>query len=265
MSRRPLASAGVVHGLVYRDLNDNGIRDPDEPLEKGVAAHDRDQARPSARPTPRARSRSAASAPSPRSRSGSTRPASMIPCWSRGRRCRSSFHGRAYRPRCRSGSSAAATSKARWSRTAGSASKGSISSWSTDRARSSPPRAPTSTASSCSNACPTAIIVFAWPRARPLRRRIAADIGASVTVTADKSVASAGRDPRRAGAEHRVGRSPDCRTLTRARPTCPDMPLSVGIVRNPDWCGREDSNFHGLAATATSTLRVYQFRHDRTS
>jgi hypothetical protein len=31
------------------------------------------------------------------------------------------------------------------------------------------------------------------------------------------------------------------------------------------WCGREDSNFHGLSATATSTLRVYQFRHDRTS
>ena len=32
-----------------------------------------------------------------------------------------------------------------------------------------------------------------------------------------------------------------------------------------EWCGREDSNFHGLSATATSTLRVYQFRHDRTS
>ncbi len=31
-----------------------------------------------------------------------------------------------------------------------------------------------------------------------------------------------------------------------------------------EWCGREDSNFHGLSATATSTLRVYQFRHDRT-
>ena len=30
-----------------------------------------------------------------------------------------------------------------------------------------------------------------------------------------------------------------------------------------DWCGREDSNFHGLSPTATSTLRVYQFRHDR--
>ena len=30
------------------------------------------------------------------------------------------------------------------------------------------------------------------------------------------------------------------------------------------WCGREDSNFHGISPTATSTLRVYQFRHDRT-
>jgi hypothetical protein len=32
---------------------------------------------------------------------------------------------------------------------------------------------------------------------------------------------------------------------------------------NP-WCGQEDSNFHGLSATTTSTLRVYQFRHGRT-
>jgi len=37
------------------------------------------------------------------------------------------------------------------------------------------------------------------------------------------------------------------------------------LARLPNsWCGREDSNFHGLSATATSTLRVYQFRHDRT-
>jgi hypothetical protein len=35
-SRRPLASAGSVHALVYRDLNDNGVRDPSEPLEKGA-------------------------------------------------------------------------------------------------------------------------------------------------------------------------------------------------------------------------------------
>ena len=37
------------------------------------------------------------------------------------------------------------------------------------------------------------------------------------------------------------------------------------MVHRLSWCGREDSNFHGLSATATSTLRVYQFRHDRTS
>jgi hypothetical protein len=44
------------------------------------------------------------------------------------------------------------------------------------------------------------------------------------------------------------------------------MPEPIEIVSQfPKWCGREDSNFHGLSATATSTLRVYQFRHDRTS
>jgi hypothetical protein len=36
LSRRPLAQAGIVHALVYRDLNDNGARDPSEPLEKGA-------------------------------------------------------------------------------------------------------------------------------------------------------------------------------------------------------------------------------------
>ena len=36
-------------------------------------------------------------------------------------------------------------------------------------------------------------------------------------------------------------------------------------VDREEWCGREDSNFHGVASTATSTLRVYQFRHDRIS
>lgn len=29
------------------------------------------------------------------------------------------------------------------------------------------------------------------------------------------------------------------------------------------WCGRGDSNPHALSGTATSRLRVYQFRHDR--
>jgi hypothetical protein len=36
LSRRPLAQAGEVHAVVYRDLNDNGVRDPGEPLEKGA-------------------------------------------------------------------------------------------------------------------------------------------------------------------------------------------------------------------------------------
>jgi hypothetical protein len=36
MSRRPLAEAGVIHALVYRDLNDNGVHDAAEPFEKGA-------------------------------------------------------------------------------------------------------------------------------------------------------------------------------------------------------------------------------------
>ena len=30
------AQAGAVHALVYRDLNDNGVHDPNEPFEKGA-------------------------------------------------------------------------------------------------------------------------------------------------------------------------------------------------------------------------------------
>lgn len=36
MSRLPLAQGGMVHATVYRDLNDNGVRDPGEPIEKGA-------------------------------------------------------------------------------------------------------------------------------------------------------------------------------------------------------------------------------------
>jgi len=36
LSRQTLANAGAVHARVYRDLNDNGRRDLDEPLEKGA-------------------------------------------------------------------------------------------------------------------------------------------------------------------------------------------------------------------------------------
>ncbi|MEP7130709.1 MAG: carboxypeptidase-like regulatory domain-containing protein [Sphingomicrobium sp.] len=36
LSRLPLAQAGAVHAVVYRDLNDNGVHDPNEPFEKGA-------------------------------------------------------------------------------------------------------------------------------------------------------------------------------------------------------------------------------------
>ena len=36
LSRRPLAQGGSVRALVYRDLNDNGVREPSEPAEKGA-------------------------------------------------------------------------------------------------------------------------------------------------------------------------------------------------------------------------------------
>ncbi|HWJ38272.1 MAG TPA: carboxypeptidase-like regulatory domain-containing protein, partial [Sphingomicrobium sp.] len=36
LSRRPLAQGGMVHATVFRDLNDNGVLDPGEPLEKGA-------------------------------------------------------------------------------------------------------------------------------------------------------------------------------------------------------------------------------------
>jgi hypothetical protein len=35
-SRRPLAQAGAVRAVVYRDLNDNGLHDANEPFEKGA-------------------------------------------------------------------------------------------------------------------------------------------------------------------------------------------------------------------------------------
>ena len=36
LSRRPLAEGGMVHATVFRDLNDNGIQDSGEPVEKGA-------------------------------------------------------------------------------------------------------------------------------------------------------------------------------------------------------------------------------------
>ena len=149
--------AGSVHATVYRDLNDNGVRDPGEPLEKGALITTGTHARPTARPTPGARSPSAASPPSRRSPSASTQTSLADPMLvpEEGAAGGRAAAGRSGGGR-RSAWSAAAISKARSSRAAGSASKASTSSWSTPPARSSPPRAPISTASSCSSAWPTA-------------------------------------------------------------------------------------------------------------
>jgi len=64
------------------------------------------------------------------------------------------------------------------------------------------------------------------------------------------------------------------RAVPTILPVKPDRQFGEGLLRQRvplwaradpgEWCGREDSNFHGLSATTTSTLRVYQFRHDRT-
>jgi hypothetical protein len=44
----------------------------------------------------------------------------------------------------------------------------------------------------------------------------------------------------------------------------PEARFTRRLKQSKKWCGREDSNFHGLSPTTTSTLRVYQFRHGRT-
>ena len=46
--------------------------------------------------------------------------------------------------------------------------------------------------------------------------------------------------------------------------SAPKDAFGINHLDDLKWCGREDSNFHGFYPTATSTLRVYQFRHDRT-
>ncbi len=63
------------------------------------------------------------------------------------------------------------------------------------------------------------------------------------------------------GLGSRLGRIVDHRPSGHERQDTENLgPLCGG----PEgWCGREDSNFHGVSPTATSTLRVYQFRHDR--
>ncbi len=54
-----------------------------------------------------------------------------------------------------------------------------------------------------------------------------------------------------------------------SRPLVIRISLSMCSIRlrkskSKEWCGEEDSNFHGVAPTSPSSWRVYQFRHRRT-
>lgn len=101
--------------------------------------------------------------------------------------------------------------------------------------------------------------------------------GASIGTVRPDIRASAGSDPnfrrRYTGMiVVKVAMSTDMILITGARSTL-EHPLVSGkpapaggttLELDQEWCGREDSNFHVLSDTTTSTLRVYQFRHDRT-
>ncbi len=69
LSRRPLAEGGMIHATVFRDLNDNGVHDPGEPLEKGALITTGTRQARAKRPTATDRSPSAGSRPTCRCRS----------------------------------------------------------------------------------------------------------------------------------------------------------------------------------------------------
>ena len=94
----------------------------------------------------------------------------------------------------------------------------------------------------------------AWPRIRPRPPRSRASSGLRIKVTPDKSIVRLG-----AIAVRPLPVLASAGPITRRSLRFPE------VRRARRWCGRENSNFHGLSATATSRLRVYQFRHDRTS
>src|SRR5215469_8069299 len=43
------------------------------------------------------------------------------------------------------------------------------------------------------------------------------------------------------------------------------MSVEQSTANAKDWCGREDSNLHGIAPASPSSWCVYQFRHCRKS
>jgi hypothetical protein len=98
-----------------------------------------------------------------------------------------------------------------------------------------------------SRVCSCAAIQSAQASARPVRRR-ALIVSAGAVKNTPRHPSGLRTVPAYSGKWHRA----------KVR-----QPLKISFVVKGYWCGREDSNFHGLSPTTTSTLRVYQFRHDR--
>ena len=265
LSRRPLAAGGRgPRDRLSRSQRQWRARSR-RAAREGRAGHDRHAARRSGRPMPRARSPSAASPPTCRSRSASTRPASPTRCWCRRRRSRSSCRGRASRRMSQIGLVGGGDIEGAVVKSGGLGFEG-LDLELVDAAGKVVGTARTDF---------DGFFLFervaygALHGARRARigcapRRFSPTSACAFEVSAGKAGRPARRDPG-------VGR---CRSSRRphsaATPNIDFASLrTCGASRwRPCcrcWCGREDSNFHGLSATATSTLRVYQFRHDRTS
>ena len=107
-----------------------------------------------------------------------------------------------------------------------------------------------------------------WPRRRrrrPANRPAPGRAGwpAAWSRRSRSCPASEGGDIR-ARSRSRLRHSSPGRGFVAANATQPHAGAARSMrIGQEGWCGREDSNFHGVSPTATSTLRVYQFRHDR--
>ena len=248
LSRRPLAEGGMVHATVFRDLNDNGILDAGEPLQKGALI------------TTGARQVERTTDAKGSVIVGGLTPYMPIPVGLDA----TSLEDPMLVPKKpiqvvvpRPGVAA----DVQIALVGGGDIEGALIKNGEQGfegvdvelvdppARRSRPPARISTASSCSNAWPMAAMRCGsalirrggQDRSRPRRR----------AQCQRRKSRSSGWAPSTHGCRpHRV------RGTRQSRPPPERAQL--------DWCGREDSNFHGLSATATSTLRVYQFRHDRT-
>ncbi len=208
LSRQPIAQAGAVRALVYRDLNDNGVRDPGEPSEKdAVVTTGTQQAE---KPTDsNGAALVAGLAPFQPVAVGidvtSLADPMLVP--------KKALQVVVPRPgipaEVQIGLVGGGDVEGALVKSGGAGSKASISSWWTPAARSSPGPAPTMTVSSCSNALPMAPTPSALPGIPPKPRRFRRSSGCvSRSAPPSRSSASArsGRCRWRASRRWQAGR-----------------------------------------------------------